>query len=348
MPIIMNVGGGGGKSEIKLVSETSGGNNLTTPYSTTSYRRSDAFGDAVGNCLYIMCGDDSYGDGCYTVIEYNAVTNTKSQVFSDTSKNPLPFYTYGSTAVSANDLIYYTGGGYTSSEPSTVGYKFNPATKGFTSLANTPYAIHRHQLEYLDGKIYSIGGISGYYSTCNLAWAYDISANTWSTLKNVPEERTFTVGGVVGQYIYALLGALGSSGTVNHGYRYDTKANTYSKTSLPKSTASLSYNQMATGKVLNGKIYCIGGTNNGSSYNYQMASTIWEYDPSTDKWNDYSSEAVLGIYKAMSGVINGKMYVTAGTDSVTLKSVVAYEPPYTNYELEYKVKGKKYTSVVSR
>ena len=64
--------------------------------------------------------------------------------------------------------------------------------------------------------------------------------------------------------------------------------------------------------VINGKLYAIGGTNNGANL-----SIVEIYDPTSNTWTTGTSEPTARYGPAV-GVINSKLYVTGGYDATNV------------------------------
>lgn len=93
-------------------------------------------------------------------------------------------------------------------------------------------------------------------------------------------------------------------------------------TPIPTPSAS------ATGCVLNGRVYVIGG----QPYNSIITDQVQIYDPATDTWDDDTVAPLpVPLYRATSAVVNGKIYVFGGLDNVEItatasKLVFEYDP----------------------
>ena len=75
-----------------------------------------------------------------------------------------------------------------------------------------------------------------------------------------------------------------------------------------------------TSAVVNGKIYCIGG----SKFSGSALDKVEVYDPETDSWETKTSMPTVRGYLTSSAV-NGKIYCIGGLiDSTNLSKVEAY------------------------
>src|SRR5205814_2284524 len=72
----------------------------------------------------------------------------------------------------------------------------------------------------------------------------------------------------------------------------------------------------------NGKIYAVGGTENGTA--------VEEYDPSTNTWTSRASLATPRDSPAVVAASNGRVYVIGGRDGTSNLSQVQEYNPATN------------------
>ena len=119
--------------------------------------------------------------------------------------------------------------------------------------------------EYVNGKIYAIGGDAGDPSWLRTLEEYNPESDTWKTGAEMPTRRESFATGVVNGVIYAIGGTGGGSGTsARYTLRiveaYDPKTGIWTrKTDMPTERTSFS------ASVVNNRIYAIGGTE-GNSY----------------------------------------------------------------------------------
>ena len=101
-----------------------------------------------------------------------------------------------------------------------------------------------------------------------------------------------------------VVGGFNAAGNVIHGILdvYDPVANTWT-TKAPMPTGRVG----AVGAVVNGKLYVIGGSTNGSN----SLTTVEVYDPVADSWTTVASMPTPRAFSAV-GVANGVIYVAGG------------------------------------
>jgi len=81
--------------------------------------------------------------------------------------------------------------------------------------------------------------------------------------------------------------------------------------------------------TVNGKIYVIGGANQGWNPNIKTFSTVYEYDPKANTW---SRKADIPTSRAWhrACVVDGKIYVIGGGNDTTFSNAVEAYDPITN------------------
>ena len=144
------------------------------------------------------------------------------------------------------------------------------------------------------------------------------AADTWTTKADMPTARWAHSTSVVNGKIYAIGGALGLTpldtglSTVEE---YDPATNKWTmKADMPTARGGLATS------VVNGKIYAIGGANNG-----QILSTVEEYNPETDTWTT-KSDMPNPRWRLSASAVNGKIYAIGHGNLPALLTVEEYDP----------------------
>lgn len=150
----------------------------------------------------------------------------------------------------------------------------------------------------VNGKIYAIGGVSkdGF---CLFNEEYDPTTGAWILRASMPTSRSAFGIAVFQDKIYCIGGYYingnkhGDATGVNEVY--DPATDTWeTKTSMPTPALNVGAN------VVDGKIYLMGGNNNGTLNQV--------YDPATDSWNTKASIPTAASSYA-SAVVSSKIYV---------------------------------------
>ncbi len=160
------------------------------------------------------------------------------------------------------------------------------------------------------GKIYAFGGLASTGS--REAYSYTPGAADWVKIPALmPKGKWGGYAATVNGKIYIVGGLIvsGQSAAVNaETYEFDPVTETFTtKKALTTATRSGYF----AGATVGGKIYMIGGTNNGSS----DITAIQIYDPATDTWTTSTSkQPYTGRYVA-SAVLNGKIFLMGGNST---------------------------------
>ena len=233
---------------------------------------------AIGKKFYLFGGfrlPDTGNSGWYP--EDRAwVYDTETQDWSELPAMPTP--RGAQAAVAVGNKIYVIGGAKT---PSGIdlpdGLKpdspveilgttemLDTETNAWTALKPMTLPRNHHDIAYLDGKLYAIGGTvgscfpTGWASNVAMNEVYDIVTDTWSTSTPMPSARSGIGAAVIDGKIYVI----GGEGWVDEwggvfrtNEAYDSKSNKWVE-EAPMPTARHGF---ARG-VIDGKLYAVSGT----------------------------------------------------------------------------------------
>jgi len=139
-------------------------------------------------------------------------------------------------------------------------------------------------------------------------------SQVWETKSSMHTARASLGVAVVNGNIYAIGGVIEPPSYVTcsgANEKYDPKSNQWTiKTSMPTPRASF-----ATA-VVEGKIYCIGGTTGLKDGQVVTSSVNEVYDPKTDTWSTKTAMPTPRV-GVSAGVVDGKIYVVGGDSNVT-------------------------------
>ena len=176
----------------------------------------------------------------------------------------------------------------------------------------------------VDGTVLVAGGFLMNGSHTDLVEAYDIAANSWSTLQPLPagldHAGAATVGGkiyVVGGYLSFGQGVLSSA-----TYEYDPTGDSWtSRTPMPLARAA------AATVELDGLIYVLGGV--GPQPTVPLA-----YDPNEDSWTQLAPMSAEREHLTAAAV-GGTIYVVGGRQSVVqnVATMDSYVPATDSWQL---------------
>lgn len=252
-------------------------------------RQLSGVGSLDGNTWYVNGGRNSGGTVLATNEEYTASTNswaTKAGMYSAK---------YGHSCISANGLIYAVGG-----FPGNLIQSFNPATNTwFNVVASsnlTQWDGVSVQYRSSDNNIYIAGG-SPYAVSTNIFQRYDLNANLFTQLSNMPVERHMAASGIVGNDMYVMGGANTQSGSIlASSYKYVASSNTWVPIAQSSGSGFSQAVQVGT------KFYCF----------YWGICEV--YDASTNTWASTSGLNPNGVNDASRGAYPGKHLFAGGTN----------------------------------
>ena len=215
-------------------------------------------------------------------------------------------------AVAVGEYIYAIGGTTEFPGPSVTGtYRYEPATDFWITLASLPKPQGVMGCGVVDGKIYTIGGLSESQSV-DYVFEYDPATDTWTDLTSVcplPTARDHFVAATVNNRIHCIGGRMVDIYAVTNVHEvFDPQTRTWeTKAPLPTPRGGFS------AAVLNGRILIMGGE--GADNALGVFSENEEYDPATDTWRTLSP-MTAPRHSAQAGTIGDVVYVAAGSPSI--------------------------------
>jgi N-acetylneuraminic acid mutarotase len=191
------------------------------------------------------------------------------QTWRNAATAPLTRYRAGS--VSDGRYIYVFGGGNATGGFLNDLWRWDPATKTWTQLANMPTAKQNVQGAYWNGKIYVPGGFTGGGHITENA-IYDIATNTWSTGAPLPAAQTGANVATNGK-IYNFGGNPNAQTTTTI---YDIPTNTWSNGAAMPGGVTFG-RAVAVGNFA----YYVGGIAGGTS----SSNVVYRYDLTANTWS---------------------------------------------------------------
>jgi len=153
--------------------------------------------------------------------------------------------------------------------------------------------------------------------------AYDPVSDSWTTRAPIPTPRNSATGGVLNGILYVAGGTVLNAAGTGVLEAYDPATNTWAaKASMPTPRFS------ASAGVINGTLYVVGGYSNAGIIPPNTSpylATVEAYDPTTNTW---TTKAPMPTPRenAVSGVVNGILYVAGGNLVHGTRLVEAYDP----------------------
>jgi N-acetylneuraminic acid mutarotase len=263
------------------------------------------------------------GDTHLSIVEiYDLATDSWTTGPSLSSARGWPF------AWVSNGKIYIGGGHNNASFLNTIEV-WDPATNQWSSAGLLPENKLSADSVVLDGKIYVVAGgrNNGDYSA--KVFAADITPPMDLYFRDANASGTVTLDKLAGTVVSKLDGnasaeaPIGAVSAIDHNDQAPTDHTVLERTDrnathVWEEKASVSVARAVHGgvKVLNGKIYLVGG------FDGTPKDIAERYDPDTNQWETLTSMSVAreGLSAA---VLNGKLYAIGGQN---LSSVEMYDP----------------------
>lgn len=240
-----------------------------TPLPTATEQASGA---VVKNILYVIGGSENQ---CSTVTNVVWAFNPKMNSWS--SKSPMPTARCDMGVTVENNIIYVVGG-YSPSGGGTrlnTVESYNPATDTWSEEAPLLVGKSEPSVGLVGTKAggFTIVAADGYGASGDTGdnEAYNVSTNTWTSLKPDPTPRDAACTGSIGSQLYVAGGQnpAGGGSTVTESFKVATNA---WKTGAPMPQVSM----YAGAAVNQGRLYCIGGTD---SYLGNVLNNVHIYQP---------------------------------------------------------------------
>jgi N-acetylneuraminic acid mutarotase len=150
-----------------------------------------------------------------------------------------------------------------------------------------------------------IGGFDG----VGRVEAYDIPANEWNTVANLPRPRNHLGAAAIGDFVYSVGGFVGNGFTpADEVYRFDPERNTWREVApLPSRRGALAV------AVVNGQLHAVGGDGFESAEDNTRSNVARHdvYDPDTDEWTQLPPLPSARNHLAAAG-FDGRLYVVGG------------------------------------
>lgn len=197
----------------------------------------------------------------------------------------LPFDLDEPRAVALGGNIYLLGGitgleqladGSLLLEPSDALLRFDPETGAYTELAPLPQPLNHIAVVAYRGDIYVVGGYGETLDrdTRKRFYRYDVSANRWSRLADMPAPRAAAAAGVIGGKLIIAGGAL------DNEPRPETFAYDFASTRWSQLAPLPSGREHSGAAVLGQSLYVLGGRTKQAT----AVRTAAAFDAGANSW----------------------------------------------------------------
>ncbi|MGO1242852.1 MAG: Kelch repeat-containing protein [Sphingobacterium sp.] len=221
----------------------------------------------------------------------------------------------------------FVGTGSTGTEDLQDFYKYNASSKQWTKIADFPGNARYGAVAFAVGG-YGYVGLGSTKTDAKFSdfYRYDPSSDTWTEI-NVPfkYKKAFAFSFIIDGKAYVGGGYSNSSSLPEDFYSFDgTEWRTLAD--LDRDDDSYTYDARkynAATFVLGNKGYVVSGRS-GSA----ISSSVFEYDPASDTWNDERDPLSTDAReKGVGFALNGVGYITTGVNSsMIFDSTFAFRP----------------------
>lgn len=171
-----------------------------------------------------------------------------------------------------------------------------------------------------DGRVYVFGGYSGADCTYTAnSYSYDPATSTWTQLASMPTRRESPRAAEINGVIYVYGGGIRCGGNTGVLEMFDPATGNWTS-----GTPGM-VRHRASVVALHGKLYAIGGNNDGV-----VLDVVQEYTPSSNSWTT-KAPIPAAAYRSGAAVLNGLIYVVGG-DGNSVK-VRVFDPGSNSWSL---------------
>jgi N-acetylneuraminic acid mutarotase len=298
--------------------------------------RSNAISFTIGNKAYIVSGySNYYRERLRDTWEFDPSTQVWTQ------KDSLPDGCLGRTAgvgFSANGKGYICTGTDDNGNKLKDVWEFDPTAgeKGtWTKMAEDFGGGARYGATAFSvgNKGYVLGGYNGNY--LKDFWEFDPTTKSWKNLDNFTgQKRCYGSAFVINDTAYVVGGS--NNGTnVEDFYAYDANTNTWiHKRDIADNSEDETYDddytsiarQDAATFVINGRGYLATGYYSG------YTSKVWEYDPTTDLWEQKTSFEGSSRGNAVGITVQNRGFILTGKSSSSDYDDTWEFEPFADYD----------------
>ena len=194
-----------------------------------------------------------------------------------------------------------------------------PAQPTWSPIAQYPENIVDNAVDQLDGRIYSVAGVTGgppFVITAD-AFVYDQGADSWSPIADVPQPREKPAAAGIGGKLYVNGGWDTAGVPVAATVAYDPSSDSW-ETVAPNPTP-----RAAPGTaVVDDQLYLVGGCIDGFC---TPSNTVVRYDPANDSWDTLAPYPHTTSWISCGG-IDGKVYCAGGIGATPATDGFVYDP----------------------
>lgn len=235
-----------------------------------------------------------------------------------------------------NDKLYVFGGFSGAEGPVVRSDVYDPATNGWSTVANLPRRLTHAGVAADDAtdSVYFAGGYvgkaaTGYSQTFGTTevWRYDVATNAYAAMPALPAARAGGGLVLVGSMLHYFSGDNLSRNNVTDHYVLNLMS--AGPAAVWTTAAPLPAGRSHMGYVnLNGKVLAIGGQT-GNDAALTTHASVFEYDPATNTWTTRAALPKAVSHISGSTFVMGGRAIVAGGESAHARPVAdvfAYDP----------------------
>jgi N-acetylneuraminic acid mutarotase len=267
--------------------------------------RADAVAFSIGNKGYVGTGFDG-SDRLNDFWEYDPNLDFWQQ------KADFPGIERNGAVGFGTSSNGYVGLGYDGTEKLKDFYKYNPETNTWTAIAEFGGSARYGAVSFSINNIGYVGtGYDG--NTLKDFWKYDPSGNSWTQIFSIGgSKRRDATSFVINGIAYVVTGVNNGS-YVTDFWKYNPTDGLWTEMREIDNISDEEYDDSYDFKGIYGTGFTVGDKGYlACSGQGVVSNSVWEYDPSTDLWEEkYSFEGTSRI-DAVSFTLNGRGFVTTG------------------------------------
>ena len=226
----------------------------------------------------------------------------------------------------------YVFGGFSGNDgPVARADVYDPATDTWTRVADLPRRLTHAGVAADGNAVYFVGGYvgtgEGYrqeFGTVEV-WRYDVAADAYARLPDLPAARAGGGAAVVGRALHYFAGNNAARQDVGDHVVLDLDnpdAGWSARAALPQARSHMGY------AALGGLIYAIGGQT-GNDEDLTTTTAVHAYDPATDAWSPRAAMPAAISHVSSSTLVTGGRILVLGGESDHNEPVAdayAYDP----------------------
>jgi N-acetylneuraminic acid mutarotase len=212
----------------------------------------------------------------------------------------VPRQEIGVTAIGRT--LYALGGFDAAGAARAVVEGYDTVADQWTTLAPLPAPVHHPMAAAVDGRVYSIGGLTGgSFAAVTAVHAYDPATNAWTPRAPLPAARGAGGVAVIDGRVY-VVGGFRNGGSVDDLAVYDPSADVW--TTLPPMPTARDHLAAA---AIGGRLYAVGGRAGGVLF-----AALEVFEPATGAWLPRRAPMPTARGGLAAAALGGRLFTFGG------------------------------------